>query len=45
MLGPSAAARLDFQRLFESGPEISVVLSPEQNYEIKSVTACCSGEP
>jgi hypothetical protein len=32
MLVPSAAGHLNFQRLFESGPELSVVLSPEQNY-------------
>jgi hypothetical protein len=45
MLVPSAAGRLDFQRVFESGPELSVLLSPEQNYEIKSVRACCSCQP
>jgi hypothetical protein len=33
------------QRSFESGPGLSVVLSPEQNYEIKSVRACCSCQP
>jgi hypothetical protein len=38
MLVPSAGRCLDFQRLFESGPELSVVLSPEQNYEIVAVT-------
>jgi signal transduction histidine kinase len=38
MLVPSAAEHPDFQRLFESGPELSVVLSPEQNYEIVAVT-------
>jgi signal transduction histidine kinase len=38
MLVPSAAGRLDFQRLFESGPGLYVVLSPEQNYAIVAVT-------
>jgi hypothetical protein len=45
MLVPSAVGRLDFQRLFESGPELSVVLPPEENYEIESVRACCSRQP
>jgi signal transduction histidine kinase len=35
---PSAARRLDFHRLFEFGPELSIVLSPEQNYAIVAVT-------
>jgi hypothetical protein len=38
MLVPSAAGRLDFQRLFEYGPGLNVVLSPEQNYAIVAVT-------
>ena len=38
MLVPSAAGRLDFQRLFEYGPGLYVVLSPEQNYAIVAVT-------
>jgi PAS fold len=38
MLVPSAAGRLDFQRLFEYGPRLYVVLSPEQNYAIVAVT-------
>ncbi len=38
MLVPSAAGRLDFQRLFEYGPGLHVVLSPEQNYAIVAVT-------
>src|SRR5947209_10036400 len=32
VLGP------DFQRLFESGPALSIVLCPEHNYEIVAVT-------
>jgi signal transduction histidine kinase len=35
---PSAVRRLDFHRLFEFGPELSIVLSPEQNYAIVAVT-------
>lgn len=35
---PSLDAVLDFQRLFESGPGLQVVLSPERNYEIVAVT-------
>lgn len=38
MLISSIAGRLDFQCLFETGPELSVVLSPEQNYAIVAVT-------
>ena len=38
MLVPSTAGRLDFQRVFESGPELSAVLAPEQNYAIVAVT-------
>jgi hypothetical protein len=38
MLVPSAAGRLDFQRLFEYWPGLYVVLSPEQNYAIVAVT-------
>ena len=35
---PSAVRRVDFHRLFEFGPELSIVLSPEQNYAIVAVT-------
>jgi signal transduction histidine kinase len=35
---PSVAGRPDFQRLFESGPGLYVVLSPEQSYAIVAVT-------
>jgi signal transduction histidine kinase/CheY-like chemotaxis protein len=38
MSEPSVAANADFQRFFESGPGLCVVLSPERNYEIIAMT-------
>jgi signal transduction histidine kinase len=38
MPNPSVSSKLDFPRLFDSGPWLCVVLAPEQNYEIVAVT-------